>query len=268
MGKVFTWSEVSTHRFPDRDSFEAVREFVHNTIGTSPAVCGGVICGSALTGATIRSDVDCVVVYDPSREDAAYARFRTATKFAHALHVPLEIIPVSLGDAKSGQHSITRSFAAHLKLSVARGGTVKADPTGLIAEPSVDQKTEVELYLRHKAKAFGKWMAQLDCLPESEYYRLLQKVLEVAVHAARKVLHLKVGEFGDDSKSEVARRFPEVATGETLELFRTLVAADRAYTRNLQYQVEHPNQPSYQLAIENIGLLVPEALRFVRSITL
>lgn len=268
MGRVFTWDEISRHRIPEQDSFGAVCEFIRNTIGTSPATVAGAICGSALGGVTVRSDVDCVVIYDPNREDAAYARFRTATKFAHTLHVPLEIIPVSLDEAEGGQHSITRSFAAHLKLSVARGGTVKADPTRLIAEPSADPKTEVELYLRHKGKAIGKWMTKADCLSEPEYHRFLQKVLEVAVHSARKVLHLKLGEFGDDSKGEVVRRFPEVAAGETLELFRKLVAADRAYTRSLQHQLEHPNQPSYQLAIQTVELLAPEALRFVRSIAL
>ena len=97
----------------------------------------------------------------------------------------------------------------------------------------------------------------------NELHRFLQKVLEAPINIARKILWLHGVEMPNDSKLEVSRHYPNVATPRAVELFEGIIGVDHRYTKELLSQLQNSEEPNYSEMIEAIKEIAFDTLEFV-----
>ena len=161
-------------------------------------------------------------------------------------------------------HSIGPSFAAHLQYAVCHGGLIKKNPLPLFALDHISDTEDVYGYLRNKLRRFEKETVNLPTMTESDRYRFLQKILEAAMHIARKVLWLNRVPMPNDSKQEVIRWYPGISTPREYQLFLDLVLADNSYTAELARQMECLNPLGYRYMIDEVQNRARSALEFIK----
>ncbi len=273
MGRVFSLDEIRRGMVPKIGSFDKSVQEIRARLASTEGVLGAVICGSALSGTiTVRSDIDCVVVYERERRNPALEALRSLHGFAASLHVPTEFIPIDSVVAAQGLHSIGRSFATHLERAANRGGVIKYDPLAFIRFPDRDSRRELVLdvmsYLTHKIRRFEKGLVELPVMnpANTELYRFLQKVLESPIHIARKVMCLSATEYCDDSREEVKKRYPRMVRMGLAEPFQILVQEDEDYSWALDEQIRNPEdrEGRYDAVLERVKRRAFWALEFAR----
>lgn len=267
MGKIFTWDEVENGKIPQQSDFLSVATHMRESLNASAGIVGGVLCGSVLYGATTqRSDIDCVIVYDPMQRREVIQTLQYLRSSAACVYVPIEFIPVDMSIAPTPLHSIGPSFAAHLHYAVVNGGLIKKNPLPLfmIGSDHTSDEEDVRGYLRNKFRRFEKDTVCLSMMTESDLCRFLQKILEVAMHIARKILWVNHVPMSNDSKQEVIKRYPDISTAREYELFFDLVRADDSYAAELARQLKYINPIGYCFAINEIKNRVRSALEFIK----
>lgn len=265
MGKIFSWDDIERGRIPQQSDFPCVAECIRNNLEVAAGIIGGVLCGSVLYGGhNQRSDVDCVVVYDPTRRREITSLLQSVRKAAANIYVPVEFIPIDGSIAPTSFHSIGPSFAAHLQYAVHHGGLIKKNPLPLFMLGHIDDTEDVRGYLRNKLRRFEKDTVALPTMAESDLYRFLQKILEVAMHIARKTLWLNRVPMPNDSKLEVVKYYPRISTSREYELFVGLVRTDNSYTAELACQLQHVDPIGYSCVINKIRNRVESALEFIK----
>lgn len=264
LGKVFSWDEIKDNKVPQLESFSTVTKCVKNKLETTDGIIGSILCGSILFNKyTVRSDIDCVVIYDPSQRRNVVKTLRNIHQAAKALYVPVELIPLDIHTISTPLHHIEPSFAAHLQCAVENGGIIKRNPLPLFSFENINPDENVLGYFRNKLRKLEKGISEIPTM-ESELYRFLQKVLEAPGHVARKILWWNKVQIPNDSKQEVIRHYPQIASTQELELFIKLIEADDKYTKELLRQLQQLNENRYQQTIKDVKNIVWDTLEFVR----
>jgi len=265
MGKVFSWSEIVEGKVPEQQSFANVAKTVRRELKSADGVVGGIICGSILwNNWSKRSDLDCVVVYDPEKRRDVVMTLQEINRFATGLYVPVEMIPLDTSIIKTPMHHIRYSFMVHLRHAIENGGLIKEDLLALFSFDGITAIEDVCGYVRNKLRTVEKGANLLPTMSDPDRCRFLQKVLEAPMHIARKMLWLEGVELLDDRKQTVAQHYATVAGAREHELFEKVLAVDERYTAELHSQLQHPARDRYLRAIEEIQELVWDTLEFVR----
>lgn len=265
MGKVFSWKEIERREIPQLSSFSAVVGKIRQDLEVADGVIGGILCGSVLWNTcNQRSDIDCVVVYDPVKRREVVKALRGINQTAANLHVPTELIPLDLHIARTLLHHIGLSFAAHLRYATENGGLIKVNPLPLFVFDDASVIEDIRGYLRNKLRRLEKGMSALPTMEVAELHRFLQKVLEAPVHVARKILWWRKVEMPDDSKQTVLHCYPDIADTQEHELFTKITIADNEYTTELLVQLQYPDQARYSEVIDRLKDLAWDTLEFVR----
>ena len=227
MGKVFLWNDIKNHRVPTPENFEEVVEQLIRCLTHCRGVVGAMLCGSVLMKCSnLRSDIDCLVLYD-------------------------------------GRH-ISQAFATHLIRTVEHGGVIKTNPLSAVNVPAFDSAESIRGYLRSKLGRFEKSFIDLPAMSERERCYFLQRVLESAVHIARKMLwHWQVNTL-DDTKPTISKHYLLKASEEECELFRKIVRVDSQYTEELLEQLRLPNKKRYDQIIQELEELVVDSIRLLK----
>ena len=265
MGKVFSWSEIEERKIPQPSDFTTVVSRIRQDLEATDGVIGGILCGSILwNNCNQRSDIDCVVVYNPAKRREVVDVLRGINQAAADHHVPAEMIPLDLHIARTPLHHIGLSFAVHLRYATENGGLIKENPLPLFVFDGASVVEDVRGYLRNKLRRLEKGVSALPTMEVAELHRFLQKVLEAPVHVARKILWWQKVETPDDAKRTVMRHYPDIANTQERELFAKITTADSQYTTELLAQLQSFNENRYSETIEEVKDLAWDTLEFVR----
>ncbi|HET9641709.1 MAG TPA: nucleotidyltransferase domain-containing protein [Candidatus Paceibacterota bacterium] len=263
MGKVFTWDELRLGRIPALENFKKVQAMIRATILDTPAIVSALLFGSVVRGDyTIRSDVDCVVLYRHGSQEAALAATNEIAFAAQELHVPLNFVPCDTILARTRLHHLGTAFRQHLRSSIDAGGLIKGDlMKSLVA--TVSQRHEIESYLKMKAYSIQESMMQTSAMSDERMAAFLKKALEAPVHVARKMLMYN-DVLDGDSVQDVQERFREVMSPSLADRLDKLIELDRWYSAALESQMHCPSREHYDLTIEHLEEATPEVLDFLR----
>ena len=265
MGKVFSWDEIKKGKIPQPSDFTTIVSRIRQDLGVTDGVIGGILCGSILwNSCNQRSDIDCVVVYDPVKRRKVVDVLRGINQAAANRHVPAELIPLDLHIAKTPLHHIGLSFAVHLRYAAENGGLIKENPLPFFVFDDASIVEDVRSYLRNKLRRLEKGLGALPTMEVAELHRFLQKVLEAPVHVARKILWWQKVETPDDAKRTIMRYYPNIANAQERDIFAKITTTDSKYTTELLAQIQHPDEDQYSRVIEEIKDLVWDTLEFVR----
>src|SRR4030042_353606 len=190
MGRVFSWQEIESGQIPELKNFDLVGEMLRKELSICPAIIGALICGSFLRrDHNRRSDIDCVVLYEWKKRQAAENVLRELAQISSDLNVPLEFVPVDSELAQTPLHHLESTFIDHLIISSRdKAGIIKMNPVSILSfEPSLFIQ-DTKAYLINKVRRFDKGSINLPVMPSDQLYRLLQKAVEFPVYAARKIL--------------------------------------------------------------------------------
>lgn len=265
MGKVFSWNEIEERKIPQPSDFTTIVSKIRQDLGATDGVVGGILCGSILwNSCNQRSDIDCVVVYDPAKRREVVGVLRGINQAAADHHVPAEMIPLDLHIARTPLHHIGLSFAVHLRYATENGGLIKENPLPLFVFDDASVVEDVRGYLRNKLRRLEKGVSALPTMEVAELHRFLQKVLEAPVHVARKILWWQKVETADDSKRTVMHHYPDIASAQERDLFAKITTTDSEYTTELLTQLQCPDKVRYSQAIEGVKDLAWDTLEFVR----
>ena len=263
MGQVFTWDAIQAGRIPKKESFSQVAAHLREALSVEPSVVSALLLGSVVHGDfNIRSDVDCVVIYETEQETGAMNAMHEVGRAAHALHVPINFAPCDTVVARTRLHHLGVSFVEHLQASIDAGGLIKGD-LQLLA-PTIPAEQEIESYIKMKMYGMQAAMMQMASFSDEELARLFRKALEAPMHVARKMLvyeHVLRG----DSKRDVRERYRETMPSALSRQFDHLLAMDSMYSAHLRLQVDQPDQSSYLEALGRLQAELPKVLEFLRS---
>lgn len=265
MGKVFSWEDVKKGSVPNLESgFGAVKKYIESQINNFAGITAAVLCGSFLTGKhTIRSDMDCVLVYSEDEQSECIRFFQELIQQAGTYHVPLELVAIRRDIALTPHHPLQATFLEHIALSARKGGTIKGDVVSSFVAPGRTMKDETINYIIAKIRKLEKGWVILPMMGSDEYHRYLSKLLDAPVHIARKVCRAKGINFGnDDSKSSVVRRYGEVSRGREYGMIMELIELDAHYSRELCRHIEDPNQRSYEDLLKKVEREIPTVRDF------
>jgi predicted nucleotidyltransferase len=237
MGKIFSYREVEGRLFPNFDDFHCLDRFLLKKLSECDKVIAGARLGSFLRGDhNVRSDYDCVILVKNSNDKEVLRIEWEINEFASCRAIPLEFIVVDLRLADSDMHTIENGFSRHIEWAVNNGGVIKDNPLKYLRVKEGYYEEELKNYLRYKWSKLRKRWSRKKELSESAYLKFLQKVLEIPVYTARKILRWSgVNLDFDDSKKQIIDLYQkEFSHWGGVDLFKEAIAIDRAYTEYIE----------------------------------
>ncbi len=270
MGKIFTWDEIRLEQVPKLERFTEVLCAIEKDVEADRAIVGAIICGSVTTKThTPRSDVDCLVLHRHASSEKLLRGLRNSCMEARIRNVPLAYIPLDWETANTPLHTISPTFAFHLAAAVEKGGLIKENPLRRIALNPDQTREDICSYFRNKINWFAKALIRMEQKPATEFEecRILQKTLEIPVHAARKLLIWRGIELEDDSRQAICRAYEEHVGGALSEMFKSqILALDREYNEELSRQLRQRDRAAYITLLSIIGMIaLPAAYSFIRE---
>lgn len=264
MGQVFTWDALEREHIPLLQDFDSAISAFRTALAAEDSIVGAIMCGSVVRGDhTVRSDVDCFVLYKHEQESAAFAFMQQATAAAKELHVPLGFVPCDTLLIQTRMHHLGKSFLWHLEKSSQAGGLIKGDPLRMVAD-SVSKEEELEAYLRVKMYNLQEAWSKANTFSDERTASYLQKLLEAPMHTARKTLaHL--GRLEGDSKVQIRRLYRERMPGAMADQLERLVELDARYSAGLFEQLGHPLEDAYHRLLASMLARSEDVLQFIRA---
>lgn len=266
MGRIFTFKQVLEDCVPRMDDFSKVVQKIKSEFDDDKSVLGAVLCGSfALGNHNPRSDLDCLLIYQPNRFSPIEYQLQSINSFAESFNVRVEFIPIEKEVAEKSLHAIGHSFFAHIERSLKSGGLVKKNPLPFIKLRKSDPRVEVLRYLINKMHSLNKGLARMNTMEETELCRFLQKVLEAPIHVARKMLWLTGKKLRDDSRKEIVVCYSKMMTDRLIKQpFSELVRIDNFYSEQLA-EGNLSSKRCHEDMISMISENAYQSLDFVRS---
>jgi hypothetical protein len=264
MGQVFTWGAVRTGRIPKPGSFNRVAELMRGTLAREPSVVSALLFGSVIRGdSNVRSDIDCVVLYEKCEQRHAMRTMHRLDCAAAKMYVPINFTPCDTVLATTRLHHLGSSFVRHLHASIDAGGLIKGDLVPALAV-TIPVEQEIENYITAKMYNMQESYAQMATFSEERLASFLKKSLEAPTHIARKML-IYEGQLRGDSKRQVQEQYGNVMPAALADQFDALLATDCLYTHELEKQRRRANRQRYARIIRHLISEVPRTLEFIRS---
>jgi predicted nucleotidyltransferase len=176
---------------------------------------GALICGSLLRGDhNLRSDVDCLIIPSAETSEPIVQKLNDLVwEIRGNWNVPLEFVVVNQKVAATSMHTISPSFASHLRWAVEYGGVVGRNPLEMIDVSGHDGRTDAVNYLRSKLRKLEKDSYSLSwnqIRDGSSYIRALERAFEAPLRVARVMLWWTDPETEKDSRQEVLEEYRRV----------------------------------------------------------
>lgn len=264
MGKVFTFEEIEEGRVPRPENFNLVASRLREELLYESSVVCALLFGSVVRGdSTIRSDVDCVVVYDVQKEKSAVRVMHRLNRFANTLHIPINYTPCDTAVARTYLHALGKAFVQHLQAAIDAGGIIKGNLVDILA-PTMSATQEVESYISRKMFSLMESYAEMSTYSEERLFAFLKKALEAPMHVARKML-IYEGTMQGDSKREVQEQYKVTMPMRLVKQFEGLQLGDSLYTKELKHQIKHPNEVEYKNELLALRMQLPYVLEFIRG---
>lgn len=264
MGQIFTWKDIKRSRVPKIDSFYVVAEMMKETLNKETSIVSALLFGSVVRGDfNIRSDIDCVVIYETENENDAVDTMHRIDIAAKRLFVPINFTPCDTVLAKTRLHRLGSSFLTHLEASMKQGGLIKGNLFELLAS-TISAREEIESYIAAKMFSIVESYAELKSLAQERYVSFLKKAYESPTHVARKML-MNNGKLRGDSKKEVQSQYRKVISNDLAAKFDYLLNCDWQYTQALKEQMRELNLETYLLIMRQLENELPKVLDFLRS---
>lgn len=264
MGKIFLWSEIQNRQVPTANNFRRVIELLKRELSHAQAITTAVLCGSVVRGDhTLRSDIDCLVLYNADQMRIAFAIMHWLTEMASRQNVPLTFIPCSTDIAATRMHHFGPSFFEHVERSAHTGGTIKGWPPALYQERGVIW-AELESYFRVKLYSLEEQWAEYPSKSHEQRVRTLKKMFEAPMHVARKTL-ARVSDLKGDSKNQIHQQYREQMPIEIAARLGYLIDLDREYTEHVGRQLEEPNEIAYSDMLGYLEENIPKVISFVKE---
>ena len=265
MGKVFGQEEVRLKMVPDLEKgFGLVSEHLRSRIGKFQGILAATLCGSFLYGKhSIRSDIDCVLIYSKESQAECISFFQDLIRFADTHHVPLELVATRSDIAITPYHTIQTAFLEHIDLCERKGGNIKGDVVSSFMNPYKAIREETIDYIISRIRKLEKGWVNLPTMGEEEYRRFLSKVLDAPMHIARRVCRAKNVDFGsDDSKSSVIKQYQQVVFSEEHAMLLEMIELDGFYTSELEGHLVDFRRSSYTGLLKKLENVIPVVLEF------
>ena len=129
MGKVFSWDEIMENKIPKILDFPIVVNKIKHTLETSEGVIGGTFFGSITeNNYSCRSDIDCIIIYDPLKKYEVIDTLQKINRFANDFCIPVELIPLDLSIIKTTLRPLGYLFVVQLQCAVEKGWSIKKSP--------------------------------------------------------------------------------------------------------------------------------------------
>lgn len=264
MGKVFTWSEIQSKAVPTAEGFRRTLDMLKNDLAHASSVKTAVICGSVVRGDhTLRSDIDCLVIYDAGRSRSSFAVMQELSMKAAKMFVPVTFIACGTDVAATRMHHLGPSFFEHIARSAHAGGVIKGWPVTVLQE-NRNKDVELEAYVRVKLYSLEEQCAEYPSKDPKERAHTLKKMLEAPVHVARKVLG-RQSVLKGDSKAAIVQQYREEMSAELSAHLDALVSLDYEYTEVLGALLEKPDEAQHADFIGYIEEELPNILAFVKK---
>ncbi len=266
MGRFFTTDEVLAKHVPTLGSFYSVVRDLKKTVLQDDQILAAMVYGSSAYGSqNIRSDIDCLIIYDWSQRPTA--TINALRRRAAVEHIQLNI---TCQDNKFTEPALTHIrpiFLDHLK-KVPQHMILKGDPLGFFHQGEQNRVADVLEYIRSKVRMFE----ELELVPDRhDYTRKLQKMMDTPVHVARKILYLICPErMTTDHKLYVGSMYSAVEElpNEAGSLLRSILGIDAHYTRILEDTVRTEYSEYYDAhgeALLEVEHQYDRCFEFVRS---
>lgn len=265
MGRIFSWNEIEEKKIPQLQNFTNLVNQIRKELEILDGIIGGILFGSMLwNNHNQRSDIDCLLVYNPIAQKKVFKVLNYINKIASDFYIPLEIIPLDLRIIKTSLHHIGLSFADHLNYAVKNGGIIKTNPLPFFIFNNKNKDDDIREYLKNKLRKLEKGLSAIHIMKDADLYRFLQKILEAPVHVARKILWWQNIKMPNDSKQTVSFHYLNIANQKEKELFIKINAIDSQYTTELLKQLKNPNKIEYNKIINEIKKIAWDTLKFVK----
>lgn len=279
--RFFTWREIRDGRTPCADAFTRVVSRCREKIVHLPKSTGAVVCGSYLMGEDQPwSDLDVVVGFegtDPQSRTLIWTGLRAMKRYATTLHVPLSLVPVDLGCARSGHHNLSIGFYNHVRWAANNGGLMGANPPpsiGVMDSPG-SRRREAHAYLTQGLDTLMKHAVLMGSQTAHERNQGRSRAMDKPFHALRRIAdarghdcsHLGRAEIADYAQTFLLKR--EAAQYEVLltylnryreHLREVLMVPIGEHTRDQQ----HRNQQFLHEA-DTLNEIAIECLRSLRA---
>lgn len=261
MGRVFSLEQVRNHvdHVPTLDDFEhglgCLKSAVIAEIDRG-FVSGAIVYGSAaLRAYGIRSDIDCLITPHVHNAESMNAVQRILKNSNPTGRLDISAIVHPVARLQSGHHEIDRYFGDHLRgpSRIVYG----KDPVEGMHFPDYGPDIHLLSYLRHKKRS----VATSFVADDNEYYKGLQRILELPLAIGRKALRT-LDEINGTAYATSDSANKLRITPLSLELFdsyglgvlpRRVIECDRAYTQLLQDAIVNGVKKSeYLQSIQNI----------------
>ncbi len=267
MGKIFSWQDVKQSRVPSTEDFSRVCESLREDLCASKAVDTAYVFGSvSRSDYNMRSDIDCVVLYDFALRHEAFVLMQDIVWNAAILNVPMQFVPCSVSLANTRFHHFGDAFRSFMEKALDEGSVELIKGKALFGDfvNGAEVSVEVESWLRAKLYSLEESWCLSRIASEKEGLHTLKKAMEAPVHAARKILALlEYGNFcaKNDVVDAYLQNMPE-SLGKSLKF---LVSADQAYTAELRRQASTLDGVRYAEAIFRLEGVVPQVLDFLHE---
>ena len=238
MGRVFTWEDVVEKRVPNTEhSFNIVGKHVRESIKNFDVITDAGFLGTFIFGKhSIRSDIDCVLVFSEKNQRECISFFQQLNLVANNYHVPLELRAIPQDIASSPYHTMHTSYLNHIRRAMHQGGTIKGNIVEAFKKPEKTIREEAVSYIERKISMLRNNLHKRSVLSCEKYHHLLTKSLEAPLHIARKICEVYGVDFGDDdSRLRVVEEY-YAACRELYYLHNNLlnfIYLDNDYTKEL-----------------------------------
>jgi len=268
VGRIFSLEEITERKIPKLESFTQVIQKLGKELATNKRVDAALLYGSALwRDFSIRSDLDCLVIYNDS---AIFSDLKELITSAKKLFVPLEIVAIDQEMAKIGISSFGQgSFIHHLKRATKEGGVIKGDPFSVLRIRESDRGEILKRTIAIILTKLHKALCELSRFNGEKRIILLGKILSAPMNIVRTAVWAKGISIPDESKKEVLRAYLGVADETSRSLLTSILRIDEEYSEMLERILKQHNPDLYKeeyaemlRKIEEIGQ--NDILEFIR----
>lgn len=208
MGRVFTWEQVKASAVPSKQAFDDVGNSVRVAFTNQIGIHFATFIGSYARGTTnVRSDIDCLVVYEHKHHCQTVSTMQYLVIQAARQHIPLEFIPIDITVAATRGSHVGPSFLAHTARCSCAGATIQGSMPAFCHTGKYPLHEEIIGYLRMKLYRLEEDRIKYPSLDFTDRARALKRSLEAPIHVARKVLDLLGVHLTEDGQGIVRQGY-------------------------------------------------------------
>lgn len=264
MGTIFSFRDIVSGHTPSDTGVSEVVRYHRSHLLDIPGIIGGIIAGSALTAPTVRSDVDCLILFDAKFRDEVKAGIRSLRAFSKSRFVPIQETMLDTTISRTRFHSIEWGFHACLVRAADQGGVIGTNPLRYIHSSHLCPQREAEDYFRYKQRTFDRKAIGFGSAREQLNLKGLQKALENPPHVARKALNY-IGVTYDDTRAGIAAACRAHLPDKLADRLDALLSLDDWYSEQLQCQMEHPDSREYRRVLKELSKAHEMGYKFMRG---